>query len=148
MREVPRAVLEVRVTSELRPVHPLLLKREVLARVPSLLSDLRIQGRVLHLLTMPKLIKKFGLYIWNLKKDKKIPASAVFVGRPTSYGNPFAISKFGRDGCLEKYREYVIMGNTRIAANAKRELRGKDLVCFCAQLACHAEVLMEIANGD
>jgi hypothetical protein len=32
---------------------------------------------------------------------------------------------------------------------AKRELSGKDLVCFCAPKGCHGDVLLEVANaGD
>jgi hypothetical protein len=27
------------------------------------------------------------------------------------------------------------------------ELRGKDLVCWCAPDACHADVLLELANA-
>ncbi len=30
----------------------------------------------------------------------------------------------------------------------KAELKGKDLVCWCAPKACHAETIMEIANAD
>ncbi|GAG87489.1 unnamed protein product, partial [marine sediment metagenome] len=26
------------------------------------------------------------------------------------------------------------------------ELKGKDLVCWCAPLPCHADVLLELAN--
>jgi hypothetical protein len=33
-------------------------------------------------------------------------------------------------------------------AAAKTELRGKDLVCWCAPKLCHADVLLEIANAD
>lgn len=29
---------------------------------------------------------------------------------------------------------------------AKRELAGKDLVCFCAPKGCHGDVLLEVAN--
>jgi hypothetical protein len=31
---------------------------------------------------------------------------------------------------------------------AKRELKGKDLVCYCAPLACHGDVLSRIANEE
>jgi uncharacterized protein DUF4326 len=27
------------------------------------------------------------------------------------------------------------------------ELRGRDLVCWCAPLACHGDVLVELANS-
>jgi hypothetical protein len=30
----------------------------------------------------------------------------------------------------------------------KKELRGKDLVCWCAPLECHADILLKIANED
>jgi Domain of unknown function (DUF4326) len=30
---------------------------------------------------------------------------------------------------------------------ALHELRGKDLVCWCASEHCHADVLIELANG-
>jgi hypothetical protein len=34
-------------------------------------------------------------------------------------------------------------------AHARRELRGRDLCCFCPlHLACHADVLLEIANNE
>jgi hypothetical protein len=29
---------------------------------------------------------------------------------------------------------------------ALSELRGKDLICWCAPEACHADVLLELAN--
>ena len=29
----------------------------------------------------------------------------------------------------------------------KHELKGKDLVCWCAPQPCHADVLLEIANS-
>jgi hypothetical protein len=29
---------------------------------------------------------------------------------------------------------------------ALHELRGLDLVCWCAQLPCHGDVLLEVAN--
>lgn len=28
----------------------------------------------------------------------------------------------------------------------RRELRGCDVVCFCAPLSCHGEIIVEIAN--
>jgi hypothetical protein len=33
-----------------------------------------------------------------------------------------------------------------LRAKMKAELRGKDLVCHCAPDACHAEVILTIAN--
>lgn len=30
----------------------------------------------------------------------------------------------------------------------KRELRGRDLVCWCFPLTCHGEILLRIANEE
>ncbi len=83
--------------------------------------------------------------VWN-KREKNVPPDAVYVGRPTKWGNPFIIGKHGtRTEVIEKYRQHVWA--TFICDAAISELRGKDLVCWCAPAACHADVLMEIANG-
>jgi hypothetical protein len=83
------------------------------------------------------------------KKDGNIPADAVYVGRPTKWGNPYIIGA-GRDGTRkEVIRLYKILldDNPEIKDAARQELRGKDLVCWCAPHKCHADVLMEIANA-
>lgn len=71
----------------------------------------------------------------------------VFIGRPSKWGNPFVI---GRDGTraqvIELYRAYL-NARPNMKEAARRELAGKDLVCYCAPLACHGDVLNEIANG-
>ena len=80
------------------------------------------------------------------KRAKNVPADAVYVGRPTKWGNPYVI---GEDGTrAEVVRKYSILldDNPEIKDAARDELRGKDLVCWCAPHLCHAEVLMEIAN--
>lgn len=83
--------------------------------------------------------------VWN-KRQPGIPATAVYVGRPSPFGNPFVI---GRDGeraeVIAKYREWL-QQQPALVARVQQELRGKDLVCWCAPHACHADVLMEVAN--
>jgi hypothetical protein len=80
------------------------------------------------------------------KSHERPPASAVYVGRPTKWGNPFVIGKHGtRAEVIAKYKEYLKSRPDLIEA-ARKELRGKDLVCWCAPCACHADVLMEVAN--
>lgn len=70
----------------------------------------------------------------------------VYVGRPTKWGNPF---KVGRDGTrrevIAKYRAYLLEHETLM--DELPELRGKILACWCAPKACHADVLLELANG-
>lgn len=81
--------------------------------------------------------------VWN-KREKGIPADAVYVGRPSKWGNRYNIHKnCPRELAIKMFREFQLPS---LRAEAVRELRGKDLVCWCAPLACHADVLLEIAN--
>ena len=79
-------------------------------------------------------------------RDGLVP-DAVVVSRPSKWGNPF---KIGRDGTREqviaKYEEWL-MKQPRLLA-ALPELRGKTLVCWCAPLPCHADVLDRLANKE
>lgn len=75
--------------------------------------------------------------VWN-KRDKQTPKDAVYVGRPTKWGNPFThlpngtLAKFvvkDRDEAVDRYEAWLLAQPALVAA-AKRELRGKDLVCW------------------
>lgn len=82
------------------------------------------------------------------KYKSGIPKGSVYIGRPSKWGNPFAIGDgASRDAVVAKYAEWILSQPALIAA-AKRELRGKDLVCFCAPQKCHGDVLLDIANQD
>lgn len=71
------------------------------------------------------------------------PVGAIYVGRPTKWGNPFVIGPDGfREEVIEKYRAWVTQQGLPFS-----ELCGKDLVCWCAPLSCHADVLLELANA-
>ena len=71
---------------------------------------------------------------------------AVYVGRPSRWGNPFVIGKDGtREEVLAKFREYAI-GRMASEPSWLEPLAGKDLICWCAPLSCHGDVLMELAN--
>jgi hypothetical protein len=81
------------------------------------------------------------------KRGKKLPPNTVYVGRPGEWGNPFVVGKHGtREECIAKYRDWL-EGHSWAMRKAQRELRGKNLACWCAPLPCHADVLLEIANG-
>ena len=87
---------------------------------------------------MPKVLNKY--------KDG-VPADAVYIGRPSKWGNPFVIGKDGtREEVITKYRAWLLARPAKVET-AKRELAGKDLVCFCAPKACHGDVLLEVANA-
>ena len=73
------------------------------------------------------------------------PAGAVYVGRPTRYGNPFPVAEFGVLA-LERFRAHAL---ARLDADPAwlLPLRGKDLLCWCrAGTHCHADILIELAN--
>lgn len=76
---------------------------------------------------------------------KHASATRVYIGRPSKWGNPFVI---GRDGSraevVAKYRAWIVTQPALM--NALEELRGRDLVCWCAPLACHGDVLIDLAN--
>lgn len=72
----------------------------------------------------------------------------VYVGRPTKWGNPFVVGRDGtREAVIAKFEAYL-RGSPELMATIKRELKGKDLVCWCVPLPCHAQVLMQIANEE
>jgi len=81
------------------------------------------------------------------KRTDKIPPNAVYVGRPGKWGNPYRIGIDGtREEIVEKFR-LLICGLVNDGYQLDlEELRGKDLVCWCAPLPCHADVLLQLAN--
>lgn len=78
--------------------------------------------------------------------NKKLPhpADAVYVGRPSPWGNPFGGP---RAQAIQRYAEWLPT-QPELVARAKRELRGKDLVCWCTPAACHADILLRLANAE
>lgn len=79
---------------------------------------------------------------------KKPPKGAVYIGRPTRWGNPFKVGVDGdRQAVIEKYEKWV-RDQPDLIALIKKHLKGKDLVCFCAPKACHGDVLLKIANEE
>lgn len=98
-------------------------------------------------------------------KGWRMPAGAVYVGRPSKWGNPyriasaiehgFATGKTARHVCVEMFREtpeLEMRYPTR--AEIRGELRGKDLACWCPlvdadgnPVPCHGDVLLEWANS-
>lgn len=81
------------------------------------------------------------------KNDPNIPEDAVYVGRPTKWGNPYQIGKHGnRASVIRQFEEYLAR-NTTLNKDLD-ELRGKDLVCWCAPAPCHADVLLRKANAN
>ncbi len=111
-------------------------------------------------------------------KGWRMPDGAVYVGRPSRWGNPFPVSeKISADLSLEMFRDLVeghfspsklahlSDAEFRVISKAKERwlcsagsparwairtfLQGEDLACWCPlDRPCHADVLLEIANGE
>jgi hypothetical protein len=83
-----------------------------------------------------------------------IPANAVYIGRYHSrfgssrWGNPVKLAKNAteaeRGDVVSAFRRWICDQPKLMAALP--QLRGRDLVCWCAPLPCHGNVLMELAN--
>jgi len=78
---------------------------------------------------------------------------AVYVGRPSRWGNPFATADEFRVW-IERAGFVLIDRWVRIRLDLWR-LRGKNLVCWCPLLdkngnhhPCHADILLALANKE
>jgi len=90
----------------------------------------------------PKRIQRKNLYDYTWQQNP----NAVYVGRPSPWGNPFKVSDFGLDQCLIKYEAWL---TEKLASDPHflDPLRGKDLVCFCPlNQSCHADIIMRFLN--
>lgn len=103
-----------------------------------------------------------------------MPPNAIYIGRPTIFGNPFRIldrdqdkrSAFGMPDVVALYRSWLngeiiptgtvlqqgqwsIQRIRALEALRAGKLRGKDLCCWCRiDVACHGDVLLELANNE
>jgi len=86
-------------------------------------------------------------------KGWRMPPNTVSVTRPGRWGNPFKIGD-GLPGMPSTKMDAVdavmcfelFIPQFAVEA-ARKELRGKNLACFCAlDQPCHADVLLELAN--
>lgn len=76
-----------------------------------------------------------------------MPAGAVYVGRGTPWGNPYKVGPDGsREEVIQKFRAFLAR-RPDLVASVRRELAGRSLVCSCAPAACHADVLLAVANS-
>lgn len=95
----------------------------------------------------------------QLKRTKgwRLPPNTVVVSRPSRWGNPFKVGeliqwpsgawrKRTHEQAVEQFRRLAINWCWRPEELA--ELRGKNLACWCPlDQPCHADVLLELANG-
>lgn len=92
-------------------------------------------------------------------KGWRMPEGAVYVGRPTQWGNPWRfnpLSAASRRVAVAHYRGWAtafFAVDTPIVNYLRADLRGHDLACWCPledengnRVPCHADVLLELAN--
>jgi len=94
--------------------------------------------------------------VLNKRRDT-IPTNAVYVGRPTKWGNPMTVKEIlalfpdmqkeeAHREAVNWYERYIKLRPDLMGALG--ELKGRDLVCWCSPLPCHAEVLLKLANKE
>ena len=101
-----------------------------------------------------------GLVRIQRKRTKgwRMPEGAVYVGRPTWWGNPFAAGESvyvvaqsaTADTAIGTVNPILAVELYRLYAEELdvSELRGRDLACWCPlDQPCHADVLLELANA-
>jgi hypothetical protein len=76
----------------------------------------------------------------------------IYVGRPTKWGNPYKVGTGHHtvEEAVTLYRRALIAGSLSFTTDdVRRELKGKDLACWCKPGApCHADALLAVANGE
>jgi hypothetical protein len=82
------------------------------------------------------------------KKGWHMPPNTVKVDRTTKFGDPYH-DENDREHLIAHFRAYLAKPAQKELVEAiKTELRGRNLACWChPDQPCHADVLLEIANG-
>lgn len=90
---------------------------------------------------MPVVLNKKQCEGWEL-------GNAALVDRTTVFGNPFVEGKDGtREEVIKKYANWIMQPDQmRLRVKMRATLQGWDLLCHCAPLPCHADVILVIAN--
>jgi hypothetical protein len=90
-----------------------------------------------------------------------MPEGVIYVGRPTKWGNPFKVGAKNPYGTITQDKRHswqLYLGfapqNEKLIEAARKELRGKDLACWCPLFdelgnpaPCHADILLKLANS-
>lgn len=79
----------------------------------------------------------------NVKAD-------IYIGRTragqSKWGNPFKLKRHGV-ATFRRYLDYL-RDRPELVADAKTELKGLVLACWCAPGPCHGDVLARLADGE
>ena len=75
----------------------------------------------------------------------KKEAYDIYIGRPSKWGNPFAVGNHGtRDEVVNKYSVWILQPEQQHLINSLHELEGKTLGCWCKPNSCHGDVLIKL----
>ena len=78
---------------------------------------------------------------------EQVEINDVYIGRPSKWGNPYSIGQDGtRSDVIAKHREWL-KGQPHLL-DALPELKGKNLVCYCAPQACHGDTLLKLTSWE
>ena len=83
------------------------------------------------------------------KRTHTPTSNDVYIGRGSMWGNPFRIGRDGeRDDVIRMYTAMMVRRLEGTDADGwlhdLAKLKGKTLVCYCAPLACHGDVLEQL----
>lgn len=119
-------------------------------------ADVQVIVDELERRLMPKRIQRKRTKGWRM------PEGAVYVGRPSIWGNPFAAWQEGPLGrCpidnegatwffgdMFKHPEFMAVTGYPTPEQIREELAGKTLACWCEEGShCHGDVLIRMANA-
>lgn len=96
-------------------------------------------------------------------KGWRMPSNTISVTRPSKWGNPHKVGGFCWGAQITSRYEAVKLFELLVKDHGlqypfiqeviKKELKGKNLACFCPlvdkngnHVSCHADILLEIAN--
>lgn len=114
---------------------------EIPKNVKDLVDD-AIDAWIAYKKYQKELANKTGCRVVHWKKEKY----DVYIGRPSKWGNPFAIGIDGtREEVIEKYRQYI--NNKPELLKDIHELKNKVLGCWCSPYVCHGDVLVELVGN-
>jgi hypothetical protein len=75
------------------------------------------------------------------RRNGNVPRGAKDISRRSRFGNPFILGVHGdRDEVCDRF-EAEVLPTLDVS-----ELRGEDLVCWCAPLRCHGDSILRKAN--
>ena len=82
--------------------------------------------------------------VFNIATRKPDGSDNIFIGRPSTFGNIFTVSEYGREKAIELFEDYLF--NSGLIEQIG-QLKGKNLICFCKPKKCHGDILLKLANS-